>query len=370
MILGNRRSMWSCGLILLCGFIAPAWGSIEPATNPRDTLVYKDGDRIQGVVVQKTDEEIVFKSDRFGELRVRAQDAVVIPAEQEVLPPAPKPPAPKVPVAAVAAKPVVTPAAVAKRAEAAAKAEADRAEVERMTIWDRFTPGVMTARVREFFGPWKGRFSFSNEVVSDNAERDNHSIEARMTRKWERNELQLTGRYDYAETNDVPTADRVKASGSLRHDFSKQWFAHYRPSAEWNRASRRQGVPNDYVLLQQELGAGYNVYSSPSRKVRAGASQNLFDIWNSAPVADHTSRVVLSLFEEIELKLPWQMGLTQRGVWYPVNGKIDGWENRFEVNKKLTETLSTSVLHEVRRNNPDGTAQDYTRLKLMFGFDF
>ncbi len=370
MTFGNWRSTWSWGLILLCGLVAPVRGSIEPATNPRDTLVYKDGDRIQGVVVLKTPEEIVFKSDRFGELRVRAQDAVIIPAEQEVAPPAPKSPEPKVPATAVAAKSVATPAAVARRVEAAAKAEAERAEVERMTIWDRFTPGVMTAKVREFFGPWKGRFSFSTEVVSDSAERDNHSMEGRLSRKWARDELQLTARYDYAEANDVPTSDRVKASGSWRHDFNKQWFAHYRPSAEWNRASKRQGLPNDYVLLQQELGAGYNIYSSPSRKVRVGASQNLFDIWNSAPVAEHTSRVVFSMFEEIELKLPWQMGLTQRGVWYPVNDKVDGWENRFELNKKLTETLSTSVLHEIRRNNPDGSAQDYTRLKLMFGFDF
>ena len=48
----------------------------------------------------------------------------------------------------------------------------------------------------------------------------------------------------------------------------------------------------------------------------------------------------------------------------------DGWENRVELNKKLTETLSTSVRHEIRRDNPDGSAQDYTRLKLLFGLDF
>ena len=64
------------------------------------------------------------------------------------------------------------------------------------------------------------------------------------------------------------------------------------------------------------------------------------------------------------------MGLVQRGVWYPVKDLPDGWENRVELNKKLTETLSTSVRHEMRRNNPDGSAQDYTRLKLLLGFDF
>jgi hypothetical protein len=369
MTFGIWRSTWYWGLILLCGFVVSARGAIEPGSNPRDTLVYKDGDRIQGVVVRKTPEEIVFKSDRFGELKVRAQDAVIIPAEPTEAPVAAKPAAPK-PVATAAKPAVPTPVPAAERAEAVAKAEAERAEVERMTIWDRFTPGVMTAKVRGFFGPWKGRFAFSTEVVSDSADRNNHSAEARVTRKWSRNELQMSGRYDYAEANDIPTTDTIKTSANVRHDFSKQWFAHYRSSAEWNRASKLRGAPNDYLLLQQEIGAGYNVYASPSRKVRAGVSQNLFDIWNSAPTPNHSSRVVQSAFEEIELKLPWQMGLTQRGVWYPVNDQVDGWENRFELNKKLTETLSTALRHEIRRNNPDGSAQDFTRLKLMFGFDF
>ncbi len=363
MILGNWRLTLQWGMMVFAMLDLPVFGAADSSTNARDTLVYKDGDRIMGTVVLKTATEIVFKSDRFGELRVPASDAVIIPAESPEA--ARRPPAAP---SAVTAMPVVTPPPATKRA--VAEAAAEREEVERMTIWDRFTPGVMTARVRQFFGPWKGRFAFSTEVVSDVAERNNHSIEGRVTRKWEKDELQMTGRFDYAETNDVPTSDMVRTSGSWRHDFNKKWFAQYRPSAEWNRASKRQGVPNDYLMLQQEVGAGYNIYSTPSRKVRAGVSQNLFDIWNSAPVADHTSRAVQSAFEEVELKLPWQMGLTQRGVWYPVAGNADGWENRFEVNKKLTETLSTAVRHEIRRNNPDGSAQDYTRLKLMFGFDF
>jgi hypothetical protein len=64
------------------------------------------------------------------------------------------------------------------------------------------------------------------------------------------------------------------------------------------------------------------------------------------------------------------MSVAQRGVWYPVRAQEDGWENRIELNKKLTETLSTSVRHEIRRNIPDGTAQDFTRLKVLFGLDF
>lgn len=353
-----------------------AFASTENVTDSRDTLVFKDGDRLHGVVVQQSAEAIVFRSDRFGELRVKPTDAVVIPAEKGTAAAAPKPatPAPPrvaSPAPAVAAKTQPAVAAPAPTPVAATpEARREAAEVERATVWDRFTPSVLTARVRRLFGPWKGRFAFSTEIVSDVAERLNHSVEARVTRKWERDELQVNTRYDLAETNGIRTTDMVKAAGSWRREFSKAHFAHYRPSVEWNRASRRQGVPNEYVLLQQEIGAGFNLLNSPTRKVRTGVSQNLFDIWNSAPVPDHTSRTTPSSFQELEFKLPWQMGLTQRGVWYPVRHRRDGWENRIELNKKLTETLSTSVRHEVRRHNPDGSAQNYERLRLMFALDF
>jgi hypothetical protein len=122
--------------------------------NTRDTLVYKDGDRVQGVLVEQRGDTIVFKSERFGELRVRAADAVVIKAEKES---AAAKPAPVAPV-----PPAITPA---EKKEAVAAAE--REEQERVTIWDRFSPSVLTARVRDYFGPWHGRVSFSTEVVSD-----------------------------------------------------------------------------------------------------------------------------------------------------------------------------------------------------------
>lgn len=340
---GVWLGLWSASFLL---------GAADDVVNTRDTLVFKDGDRVQGSLVDKSAETIVFRSDRFGELRVKAGEAVVIMAER---------PAEK--VAAVAES---VAAAAATPEETAVR----EAEIERVTIWDRFSPGVLTAKVRGFFGPWHGRLSFSTEIVNDVAERDNIALEGKLNRKWERDEVQLSARYDAAETDEVRTTDMLKASGSWRREFRKRWFAQYRPSFEWNRASKRQGVPNEYVLLQQEAGVGVNLYATPARKVRVGVSQNLFEIWNTAPRPDHTSRGVQSVFEEVELKLPWQMGISQRAAYYPVGGTVDGWENRIELNKKLTETLSTALRHEIRRNNPDGSAQDYTRLRLLFGLDF
>jgi len=80
------------------------------------------------------------------------------------------------------------------------------------------------------------------------------------------------------------------------------------------------------VLLQQELGFGYHLLTKPSRKLRLGVSQNLFDTWNTAPEREHSTRGVISMFEEAELTLPWRMSIGQRGIWYPGDDEADGWD--------------------------------------------
>ncbi len=328
----------------------------EPTATTRDVLVYKDGDRVQGELVERAGDVIVFKSDRFGVLRVPAPDAVVIRAEK---PHAPAPAARK-----------ETAPAVAKAEKVEPKPATEREDEERVSIWERFSPWVLTAKVKNFFGPWHGKIAVATEVVSDTAKRQDYTADGNLHRKWERDEVQLNTHYDYAETNQVTTTDTLRGAGSFRHDFNKELFAQYRPSVEWNRASTLNGRPNDYVLLQQEIGAGFTILARPSEKLRTGLSENLFDVWNSAPPTRHTSRVAESLFEEAEWTLPWRMTLTQRGVWYPVIHRSDGWENRIELSKKFTETLSVGVRHEIRRDNPDGSSPDYTRLRFLFGLDF
>src|ERR1043166_8477840 len=75
---GKRAGAGVFVMIVIAAWMPAA--NVTPTT--RDAIVYKDGDRVQGVVIEQTNEMIVFKSDRFGELRVRAADAVVIRAEK------------------------------------------------------------------------------------------------------------------------------------------------------------------------------------------------------------------------------------------------------------------------------------------------
>lgn len=337
-----RRGNFIVWLVLGLAVAGRAAGSAMPA---HDVLVYQDGDRVQGRLIRQEGQMLVFQSDRFGLLQVPADRAVVIKAEK--------------------------PAATVAAATPPEKKAAERAEAERVSRWERFSPAVLTAKLRDYFGPWHGRLAFSTEVVSDTADRSNLSLEGRLGRKWRADEVQLNGRYDYSETNALTSTDMVKGDGLWRHDFTQNSFIQYRPTLEWNRANFRAGVPADYVLFQQEIGTGFTLMAKPSRQLRVGVSENLFDVWNTSPPESHSSRTSESAFVETESRLPWGMLLVERGVYYySFSSQNEDWENRVELTKKFTETFSTAIRHELRRGSPDGTAQDYTRLKLLLGLDF
>lgn len=353
MLASMKRTISSLMAALLCGMGATDVRGAQAEGNPRDVLVYKDGDRVQGRLVERVENTLVFHSDRFGELRVAADQAVVIKAETSV------------------ATAQGAPATAAAQAAQVEKKAAERAEAERISGWERFSPAMLTAKLRNYFGPWHGRLALSTEVVSDTADRSTFSAEVQLKRKWQSDEVQLNGRYDYSDTNTLTTTDMVKGDALWRHDFTKNSFAQYRPTVEWNRANLKAGVPADYVLLHQEIGAGVGLTATPTRKVRVGLSENVFDVWITAPPESHNTRTSESAFLETELKLPWGLLLTDRSVYYySFSSRSNAWENHIEVTKKFTETLSTAIRHEVRRGSPDGTAQDYTRLKLLLGLDF
>ena len=336
---------------------APSFAQISPAVKAKsappappkpalDELVYRDGDRVRGRFVKREGDILIFSSERFGLLRVPVADADVTLA---------KPPE------APAAHPA--PAAVAKEAD---DEEKPSVTVERFP----FSPFALAAALKDFFGPWHGRFSFAAELMQDSSKHQSSTVEGRLQRKWTKDEVQLSSRLDYASVNEATSTDMIKADGSWRHDFPRKLFSVYRPTLEWNRAYFRSGVPADYVLLQQEVGAGINLVSSPTRKFRAGLSENVFDTWVT-PTGDHNSQNVESVFSELEAKLPWRITLTDRGVYYySITDNSDGWENRFEIVKKLTETLTMGLRHEIRHNNPDVRSADYRRLRVLFGFDF
>ena len=355
-------------MALRLGWLMLAWWSVgmlahgaELSGTQKDVLIYADGDRVRGRLVERNGQSIVFQSEKFGLITVsmaeaRVESARPIPASESTSSPA----------LVAAAAPAV------KAGEKTPPHKHDDPDEVEPVGWARFSPFALTQAVRNFFGPWRGRISVSTDIVADTTDRNSTLIEARLQRKWTRDEIEGGLRYDFAQTAAVTTKDLIKMGGSWRRDYPRKLFSVYRPSLEFNRAFKTPaGVPADYLLAQQEIGAGLNIYTTPQRKVRAGLSENLFDVWVTAPLSRHTSEASISTFAEVEWLLPWKLRLSERGVWYPpIKTEVDGWENRIELNKKLTETLSVAIRHETRRNNPDVRIQDYTLLRLLVGLDF
>ncbi len=126
-----------------------------------------------------------------------------------------------------------------------------------------------------------------------------------------------------------------------------------------------------YFLLQQQFGAGYTVTASPRSNLRVGLAENVFDVWETTAPESHFSKTAESVFLEADWKLPWRMTLTERGAYYySLNSHIDGWENKLELDKKLTETFAVGIRHETRQNDPGVRVQDYTLTKFYMGIDF
>ena len=319
-----------------------------PAAN--DLLVYKDGDRVLGRLVSNEGGMIVFRSNRFGELRVPSAQADVFPDGATVL---------SHPVAVDTGP--EAPAAAATTAEEKADAEL----VEQRRIVDR-----LSTKLRHVFGPWHGRVSFSSDVVNDTTERHSEVLEARMERKWVGDEVRFDSRYEFSSTNEITNTDITKGGAYWRHDLSHRWFTITHPSFEWNRNYVLNDANEDYFLLQNEVGGGLTVWDRPGKKFRLGFSENLYDVWNFS-TNTHTSRNIESLFLEAEFMLPWNVKLTERGIrYFSFRGGHMGWESQLELSKRFSENLVLALRHEVRRKQPDIRVEDYSRWRLLIGLDF
>ena len=343
-IVGPERFLRGLLVAALCTGMSLASAADAPADGQtRDLLIFNDGDQVQGRFVQTVNGTIMFESDRFGELRVPSSAARVVTAKSPS--PALGTPSARVPAPAGSGQdPLKAPAS-----------------------------GSM-AVLGGLLGPWHGHLAFSIDEVADTTDLHSSTIEGRLQRKWPQDEVVVTSRYVYSRTAGIATTDVVKTEGTWRHDFAPRFFSRYRLLGEWNRAAVYRNLPSDYVLMHNEVGAGVNVVRTPDRNLRLGLSENLLDVWATEPRAGgHSSRLVDGAFVEADWKLPWRMKLNERAVWYyrtVDQMKNIGWENHFDLNKKITEVLSAVLQHEVRNNSPDPRVQDFRQLRLLLGLDF
>ncbi|MBE2215278.1 MAG: DUF481 domain-containing protein [Opitutaceae bacterium] len=326
-------------------------------TNWPDVLVFDDGDRLTGRLLGRENETIIFLSARAGELRVAAGTAHVEPAAaipdlpshhgfnaEESLP--------------------SMPASLTARMTAADSLTAGMAETkpEIPDSWLGSLGGV--------FRDWDGRIATAMSMTHDTSNGENYGADLKLARTWSKNSATIEVHYYYAEVDDDVQTDLLKASGTLRHDFSAPFFVSYRPSLEWNRNHEIDGAEADYALAQHSIEFGVNLLETKSTKASFGLAENVFDLW-TIDTGDHATRDAQSLFGEVSLDLPWRITIATRATWYYSLASGDrGREEQFELTKKFSDTLSLGLHHESRRDNPDERIADYSLLRFQVGLDF
>lgn len=312
-----------------------AW-ALLPANATADVLVFKDGDRVQGTLLRIEGETVVFRANRFGDIRVARNDAKVIP----------------------------------EAAKDKAVSVRETPEKSEEVLAGAIPGGTAPPRARSGPRPWTGRLCVSTEAIQDASERRAIVLDAQLSRKAASDQVKGDLHYEYRTQNSEKQNDELKGSAYWKHLLPNRLFSVYRPVIEWNRNAHINGAATPYVVAQQELGIGFSPIQRPNHTVSLGVSENLFNGWAlNSPLRVH--RRVESVFVESEVSLPWNARLTQRSaVYHSFEIASSGIEHTLEFSRKLTETFSVGLQHQYQRNLPDLRLQNYGRLRLLFGYEF
>lgn len=313
-----------------------------------EVLVYRDGDRVQGRLVRREGEVIVFQSAKFGEIRVNAAEAEVQSDGAAVAPA----------TAAGESAPIAAPAVAANPPSA--------------------TP-TDPVRAPRWWHPWTGRLSVALQWLEDTASNEDLAVDFRLEREWANDDLRFELHYSRKVSSDVLTEDILRGTAYWRHDLPRRLFTLYNPVVEWDRAFKgfAPAIPVvEYGLTQQQFGVGYELLETERAELRAGVAENWIGVRLFHPVQGNFTAWFESVFAEAELDLPRRWKLRERGQIYFYRNNPDsresdrGWDNTIELTKQLTEQFSLTLRHEYRVNRPSLQGADYDKLRLLLGLDF
>lgn len=327
--------VWVVTAGLLCG--ATPGEPVAVDGPPEVIVVFRDGDRARGRIMLETASEVTLASARFGTVVVSRADIAAVEMEDS--------------------------GSTRGAANGGAPAELSVATEPSDTQ-------AQTGALMQWLRRWTASLAIAAEGKREGSKRASLMIEGRLGRKWESTELRLGGRYEVGREGERTTDDLLTFEAYARHDMRQTWFVLFSPEIEWNRGYVHAGQPLEYVWLKQQIGAGFNAIDREALKLRAGVAENLFNVWaidRDASLSTNTE----SLFAELEWQLPYAIKVSDRFAWYySIRTGEDGFENRFDLSKQLTENLHIGFRHEAREQIPNTDVSDYTLWRVLLGLDF
>lgn len=316
------RPAWRLSLAaLVCGlaFAAQAQPPSATATPQRGWLRFADGNQLSGVLLSRNPGGGRVRTDRFGELDYRDDEA-----RFDVDPPTP-------------------------RAAAPAPTADDTAPAWRPATW---SIGIS--------GYWQQKAG----STTSNIELDGDAL-------WRarRDEVRLALSADYKVVDNE--VDNNEQSGSLRwlHELRGPWVSLASLRVERSTATLDPLPAFDYLLLQTTLGLGWRqAWSDESHTLVALNAERIR--LNLLRLGGHLSTQARSLLIENRLRLSAKVRLENSLVLYRWRQGDTGVDSSTELSYDLTDSLRVGLRHEARRNAVDLAVGRYSRLSLTTRVSF
>lgn len=311
-------------------------------------LHLRNGDRITGTLVNRSDGQITFKSPLIGEFRVPESDAVLVEA-------------PETPVESLTGIPPA-PSTLPK-------------------------PGP-TADIRPKAGPpkpppWRGKIEVGFQQQTGRTDTLQASARGEAERKSGPDDYRFEGRILYAEQYQQTTSDRYDGLFRYRHELSARVFG----QAQSSYTKDREKLIDHNV--EENVGMGYKVLQRPRHEGNVGAGVTLQ--YRSAQGVESGYTYLGEIFQDYSYKLTGRLTITQdanfsyspepRGrLQYTTDGYVatddSAMNYRLRFNSalqgKVSERVSLNLRFEYEFDNAilDPKAKVDQRITTSIGYGF
>lgn len=356
-------------------------------------LHLRNGDRVTGELVTRTDGKIHFRSPLLGDLVISELDATVIESVE-------------VPVESLSGLPPSSPKSVAKPAQTPARTKAPNAidssssapqiGASPTTSGGEKTPPAIAAKTPASggsakgkpepaakLGRWRGKVELGFQQQSGRQDGLTASLRADAERERGRNQVKANVRYLYGELNDRINTDRTDASVRWRHQLSARVFAQSLTSF------LTDDVKQIDQNFEQNLGFGYALLKRDRHVINVGGGAT--GQYRQAVNIDNGMAILGEVFQDYTYRINGRITLVQdllaqyspvtkdqyilrNGSLVAATGDVQNYKIRFNstLQGRVTDKVSMNIRFEYEFDNTiaDREAKADQRISSSFGYAF
>ncbi len=370
-------------LVAVMMFAAPGFGA---------QLHLRNGDRVSGELVARTEGRIHFRSPLLGDLVISELDATVIesvevpveslsglpPSSQKTAAKATQPPKPpKTPVGADAS-PTSPKIGDQVTSTGGAKVPAAAAAKSPASGGSKGKPEPAAQ-----LGRWRGKVELGFQQQSGRQDGLTGSLRADAERERGRNQVKANVRYLYGELNDRINTDRTDASVRWRHQLSARVFAQSLTSFLTDDVKQ---IDQNY---EQNLGFGYALLKRDRHVINVGGGAT--GQYRQAVNIDKGMAILGEVFQDYTYRINGRITLVQdllaqyspvtkdryilrNGALVAAAGDVQNYKVRFNstLQGRVTDKVSMNIRFEYEFDNTiaDREAKADQRISSSFGYAF